>query len=61
MNLYKNKNNKIIFGVCSGLAENLNIDVSLIRIALIVGIVFSGSLLFWVYLILGIILPNKEN
>ena len=53
--------NKMIFGVCSGLAEYTGIDVTIIRIATIIGTLFSASILFWVYLLLGILLlPSEE-
>lgn len=58
--LQKNKNTGMIFGVCSGLSEYTGIDVSLIRLATVIGAVVSGSVIFWIYLILGILLPNKN-
>jgi len=60
MKLFKSKKDKMIFGVCSGIAQSSGIDVSLIRIAAIVGSLMTGSILFWVYLLLAIILPSKE-
>ena len=59
--LFKNKTNKMIFGVCSGLSDYLEIDVSFVRIAFVLGAIFSGSILFWVYLFLGLLLPSKDN
>lgn len=58
--LYKNKETGMIFGVCSGLSEYTGIDVSLIRLATVLGAVVSGSIIFWIYLILGILLQNKN-
>jgi len=57
--LKKNKDNRILFGVCSGLADYLNMNVFLVRIIFVIGILFSGSLLFWLYLLLAIILPSE--
>jgi phage shock protein PspC (stress-responsive transcriptional regulator) len=59
--LHKNSKNKVLFGVCSGLSDSLGIDVSLIRIGFILGAIFSGSILFWIYLLLGIILPSSNE
>ncbi len=53
--LFRKKNDKILGGVCSGLAHYLKIDPVFIRLAF----VFLFSLLFWVYIIMWIILPAK--
>jgi phage shock protein PspC (stress-responsive transcriptional regulator) len=52
---------KMIFGVCSGIAEYTGINVTLIRIATVLGVFFSASILFWIYLLLGILLPPRED
>lgn len=57
--LYKNTSNKMLFGVCSGLSDATGIDVTIIRLATIVGAIITGSIVFWIYLLLGIILPKK--
>lgn len=59
--LTKSQQNKVFFGVCGGLGEAFNIDPVLVRILFILGTIFSGSLLFWIYLILGLILPTGEK
>mgnify|MGYP000896788232 CR=1 FL=1 len=57
--LYKNKDNVMIAGVCSGLAEYLNMDVSLVRV-LTVAIVFFTGIGIIPYIILAIVLPDKS-
>ena len=59
--LTKSQNDKMIFGVCGGLAEYSGISPALARLGFIVGTIFTGSILFWVYLGLGIVLPNGNN
>jgi|TARA_B100001094_G_scaffold319245_1_gene363804 phage shock protein PspC (stress-responsive transcriptional regulator) len=59
MKLFKNKEKGMIFGVCAGISENIGIDVRIIRLLMVLGVFASFSVLFWVYLFLGIILPNK--
>ncbi|HUQ64833.1 MAG TPA: PspC domain-containing protein [Flavitalea sp.] len=54
--LYRNADDKIIAGVCSGLANYLGIDPVIMRI---VFVVFVG-VLFWVYILLWIIVPSKS-
>lgn len=59
--LAKNNHDKMIFGVCGGLAKTTGIDSSLIRLGFVFGAIFTGSILFWIYLLLGIILPIDEE
>ena len=54
--LYRNEDDKILGGVCSGLANYLNIDPVLARIVFVVFI----APLFWVYILLWIIVPSKS-
>lgn len=58
--LYKNKKNGMIFGVCAGLSEFTGINLVAIRILTVIGTVLTGSIVFWIYLLLGIVLPNKQ-
>ncbi|MDR3215362.1 MAG: PspC domain-containing protein [Bacilli bacterium] len=57
--LYRTDYNKMCFGVCNGLAEYFNIDVSLVRIIFAVGFLvgFGSSLI--IYIVMAIILPTK--
>lgn len=57
--LIKSSKNRILFGVCGGLSQFTGIDASLIRLLFILGAIFTGSLLLWIYLLLGIILPKE--
>ena len=56
--LYRSSSDKMIAGVCSGLAKYLNIDTVLVRILFIV-LTLMGSLGFWTYIIFWIIAPKK--
>ena len=56
-NLYKS-NNRVIAGVCGGLAEYFRIDVTIIRIITFI-LVFIYGLSLWVYIILWIIMPSR--
>lgn len=57
--LTKNQKDKMIFGVCGGLSQYSGLDSSLIRILFVLGAVFSGTFLLWIYLLLGFILPKE--
>ncbi len=58
--LYRSKSNQMIAGVCAGLAEYLNIDVSIVRIiwALITLTAGVGVLL---YIVCAIVVPEKPD
>lgn len=60
MSLHKSNNNRVLFGVCGGLANDMGLDPALLRIAFILGAIFSGSILFWVYLALALVLPTRD-
>lgn len=56
----RSKNNRLLFGVCGGLADFFTIDPTLCRIIFLLGAFLTGSLLFWLYLLLAIIMPTKK-
>src|SRR5689334_2800747 len=53
--LHRSANDRIIAGVCGGLAEYLSIDPSLVRIAFVVATLWGVGLLM--YIVLAVILP----
>ena len=56
--LYRSRENAMIGGVCAGLAEYFNIDMSLVRLATVI-LIFPGGLSIWAYIIAWIIVPQK--
>lgn len=57
--LVRHANDKKLGGVCAGLARYFGIDVSIMRVAYLILTILTGSLLFWLYLILWIVLPQE--
>jgi len=57
--LYRDENAKVLGGVCAGLADYFNVDVSLIRVAFVFAMVVLGTG-FLLYLILWIVVPKKN-
>ena len=57
--MYRNKQDSMIAGVCSGLAEHLNMDVSTVRILTVLIVLFTGVGII-PYIVLAIILPEKS-
>lgn len=56
--LRRNINDKVIGGVCSGLADYFNIDTTLVRAILASSIIFAGVGL-GLYIVLWIVLPTE--
>lgn len=59
--LYRSISDKKIAGICGGLGEYLNVDPTVMRILFVAGFFLSGSLMFWVYLILWIVMPETPT
>jgi phage shock protein PspC (stress-responsive transcriptional regulator) len=57
--LYRNTSSKMIGGVCSGLSDYFNLDVSLIRVGFVALFVIGGTG-FLAYLIMWAILPTNN-
>ena len=54
--LYRSQSDKMVGGVCGGLAKNFNIDSSLVRLAFVLLFLFGGHGLL-IYVILWLIIP----
>ena len=60
--LYRSATDKKIAGVCGGVAEYFDIDVTIIRLAVALITLFSaGTIGLWVYLIAALILPKNPG
>ena len=57
--LYRSPDDRMLAGVAGGLAENWNIDPSLVRIVWAVLIVLTGGLAFLVYVVMAIVVPER--
>ena len=60
--LYRSRTNRIIWGVCGGLAEYFNLDPAIIRVIFVL-LTFAGGVGIIAYIILAIIapLPGSET
>ncbi|MCD8156123.1 MAG: PspC domain-containing protein [Clostridiales bacterium] len=56
--LYKSEENRVICGVCGGLADFFGIDPTIVRLIWAVLTVFAGAGL-WLYIIAAIIIPRE--
>ena len=58
--LTRNETDRMIAGVCGGLAAYLNIDSVLVRLAFII-LFFASGIGFPIYLILWVIMPSEAG
>jgi phage shock protein PspC (stress-responsive transcriptional regulator) len=56
--LYRSVDDRMIAGVCAGIADYFDIDPTLVRLLFALGIFVTGSALFWIYVIMMIIVPE---
>lgn len=60
--LYRNEQEKVIGGVCAGIADYFELDPVLIRAIYILAMFITGVIpLLIAYLVLWIIIPIKKN
>ncbi|NLK99746.1 MAG: PspC domain-containing protein [Clostridiales bacterium] len=57
--LYRSTTNKMICGVCQGIAEYINIDPTVVRLLWVIFSCFGFGIL--VYIIAAVIMPVKEE
>lgn len=55
--LVRSRTDRVLAGVCGGLAEYLGFDVQLLRLATLL-LILLGGLSIWVYVILWIVIPE---
>ena len=58
--LCRQSNDKVLGGVCSGLAEYLGIDTAMVRVLFVIAF-FLGFVGIWLYIILWIIIPKAPK
>jgi phage shock protein C len=56
--LYKSNTNKVIAGVCGGLAEYFDFDASVIRILWALSVLMFGTGIL-VYIVCALVIPNN--
>jgi phage shock protein C len=58
--IYRSRSDKIIFGVCGGLANYLGVDSTIIRLIFIIATIYHGSGIL-LYIALAIIMPEDSE
>lgn len=52
---------RMIAGVCAGLAQQFGISVTVLRLAFVLGVIFSGGVVLLLYLALWITMPSRAR
>lgn len=56
--LQRNSEDKMVMGVCSGLAEYLNIDTVIVRLVFVLLVIFGNGIGLIAYVILAILMKD---
>ena len=56
--LYRSVEDRMIGGVCAGIADFFDIDPTIVRLVFVLGFFASVSGLFWAYIIMMIVVPE---
>lgn len=56
--LYRSENNRMLAGICGGIAEYFHLDPTLVRLGWLLFCALGGSG-FWVYIVAAIIIPRR--
>jgi phage shock protein PspC (stress-responsive transcriptional regulator) len=59
--LYRSADDRILAGVAGGLADYLDVDPVIVRIIWFLSIFFTGTLTFWAYLVMIIVVPLEPS
>jgi phage shock protein PspC (stress-responsive transcriptional regulator) len=57
--LYRSRSNRVVAGVCGGLAEYFGLDATLVRLGFVLGIIFGLGSLLVVYLVMLFVVPEE--
>jgi phage shock protein C len=57
--LYRSRNNRMIAGVCAGLAEFFGIDVTIVRLVFAAGALLGFGSFILVYLVMFVVVPEE--
>ena len=57
--LFRSSDDRMVAGVCAGIADYFGIDPTLVRLIFVFGALGTVSGLFWAYLIMAIVVPEE--
>jgi phage shock protein PspC (stress-responsive transcriptional regulator) len=60
MTLYRPRDNRVIAGVCSGIARRFGIDPTIVRILFVASLLLPGPQIL-IYLVAWILMPDQSS
>ena len=57
--LYRSRTNRMIFGVCAGLAEFFGIDPTVVRLVFVAGALLGFGSFILIYLVMFFVVPEE--
>jgi phage shock protein C len=57
--LYRSRGDRMIAGVCGGIAQYFAIDPTLVRLFAVISAIFSGGVVVLLYFVLWVVVPNE--
>ncbi len=58
--LYRDENRKVIAGVCAGLADYFNVDVTIVRLIFVLTLIYHGGGTL-AYIVLWVVVPRRKG
>lgn len=58
--LYRSRKDRVIAGVCGGIAHYFNIDPTIVRLVAVLGLILAGGT-FWSYIIMMLVIPEEPD
>lgn len=59
--LYRSRRDKKLTGLCGGLAEAMNVDVTLLRLLVVITTFFTGGTVIFIYFVAAIVIPKEPG
>jgi phage shock protein C len=59
--LYRSRTNRMIFGVCAGLAEFFGIDPTVVRLVFVAGALLGFGSFVLIYLVMFFVVPEEPT
>ncbi|MPM54857.1 hypothetical protein SDC9_101640 [bioreactor metagenome] len=59
--LYRSNTDRMLGGVCGGLAQYFNVDPTVVRLVAVLGFFLTASAAFWAYVVMWIVVPEAPT
>ncbi|MEA5078023.1 MAG: PspC domain-containing protein [Anaerolineaceae bacterium] len=59
--LYRSNTDRMLGGVCGGLAQYFNVDPTVVRLVAVLGMFLTVSAAFWAYVVMWIVVPEAPT